>query len=216
MANQQEKKLPLGAIAGISAAVIATAGAGTAWWISSSPDPSTPSPTTTTEAPVSEAPQKAPQPIQTASPTDKQEGQEVEIYWLKSEGNEIAISANSITVEAGKSQDVILKNAFQELLTGPKDASKHSSTIPQSTKLLNLEIRSNGVHVDLSEDFMFGGGTASMTGRLGQVIYTASSLDPNAKVWINVEGAPLEVLGGEGLIVDQPMTRRDFEENFSL
>lgn len=215
MSNQQKSKLPLGAIAGISAAVI-TAGAGTAWWISSSPDPSTPSPTTTTEAPISEAPQKAPQPVQSALPTDKQEGQEVEIYWLKSEGNEIAISPNSITVEAGKSKDVILKNAFQNLLTGPKDANKHTSTIPQSTKLLNLEIRSNGVHVDLSEDFMFGGGTASMTGRLGQVIYTASSLDPNAKVWINVEGSPLEVLGGEGLIVDQPMTRRDFEENFSL
>lgn len=214
MANQQESKLPLGTIAGISAAVIATAGAGTAWWISSSPDPSTPSPTTTTEVPISEAPQ----PVQSASPTNtnKQEGQEVKIYWLKSEGNEIAISPNSITVEAGKSQDVILKNAFQNLLTGPKDANKHTSTIPQSTKLLDLKIKSNGVYVDLSEDFMFGGGTASMTGRLGQVIYTASSLDPNAKVWISVEGQPLEVLGGEGLIVDQPMTRRDFEENFSL
>ena len=212
MANQQENKLPLGTIAGISAAVIAAAGAGTAWWISSSPDPSTPSPTTTTEAPVGEAPQ----PLQPASPTNKQEGQEVEIYWLKSEGNEIAISPNSIIVETGKSQDVILKNAFQNLLTGPKDANKHSSTIPESTKLLNLEIKSNGGYVDLSEDFMFGGGTASMTGRLGQVIYTASSLDPNAKVWISVEGEPLEVLGGEGLIVDQPMTRRDFDKNFSL
>jgi len=48
------------------------------------------------------------------------------------------------------------------------------------------------------------------------VLYTATSLDPEAKVWLEVQGEPLEYLGGEGVYIPQPLTRNEFQANYEL
>jgi spore germination protein GerM len=101
------------------------------------------------------------------------------------------------------------------LLAGPTEGTG-STTIPKGTKLQSLKVENDGIHVNLSNEFTTGGGSTSMIGRVGQVVYTATTLNPNAKVYIEVNGKKLETLGGEGLEVEQPLTREKFDKDYSL
>jgi spore germination protein GerM len=196
------RRIPVGVVAGLTAALLA-AGGGGAWWAWNSLNSST--------APPS-APTASPSPPATSQVTETT----AQIYWLSDSGNEIQVVPSTITLEETSDQpSEILEVAVKRLLAGPVNPA-NTTTIPQGTQLRSLTVESDGVHVDLSEEFTTGGGSASMTGRLAQVLYTATSLDPATKVWFDVEGQPLEVLGGEGLVIDQPMTRKNFEENFQL
>ncbi len=198
--------LPLGIMAGLAAIAVA-AGGGTALWTWNTV-------TSRTVEPVSPT---APTQVQPSSPqaANPVEEQTVQVYWLDAGDTQLELVPIQIELDQANTPDAALESAFAQLLDGPRQGDAFSA-IPEGTELRDLSVESDGVHVDLSEAFTFGGGTASMTGRLAQVIYTATSLDADIPVWISVEGEPLEVLGGEGLMIDQPMTRTAFEDNFAL
>jgi spore germination protein GerM len=161
------------------------------------------------------------EPTSTANPSSEippkkpAEQTETKVYWLRSVGKKLELAPVKIVVEGGNGDREQLTATVERLLKGPAN-SDVTSSIPEGTKLNSLKVAKDGVHVDLSKAFTKGGGSTSMQGRLGQVIYTASSLNPSDPVWISVEGEPLRVLGGEGLEVSQPMTRTDFKKGFSL
>ncbi|NJS16145.1 MAG: hypothetical protein HC787_02420 [Nostocaceae cyanobacterium CSU_2_110] len=97
--------------------------------------------------------------------------------------------------------------------------NQFSSTIPPETKLLGLQINETGIHVNLSDEFRYGGGSSSMIYRVAQVLYTASSLDSDANIYLSVEGELLNEenpLGGEGIILAEPLTRQQFVKDFSI
>ena len=171
--------------------------------------------TPTAQTPTAQTPNalasKSPQP----KPLQQTPAQTVQVYWVKEASGKFEGVPTKVAVKQADKPDATLQAAFNSLLAGPKDASV-SSEIPKGTKLRSLSVKNDGVYVDLSAEFTSGGGSNSMTGRLGQVIYTATSLKPNTKVWISVEGKPLELLGGEGLEVAQPSTRQSFDKNFPL
>ncbi|NEP24082.1 GerMN domain-containing protein [Moorena sp. SIO3I6] len=209
--QQDDRGIPLGVIASISILVL-TAGGGGTWWAWRSQQSSPEVPVTTT--PQSSTP-KSSQSIQptTEKPSTKEK---IQVYWLNDVDNQIVLIPSSIPLNnktLNKGQ--ILESAFEGLLAGPTNGT-FTTTIPQGTKLRGVSLKSDGVHVDLSQEFTVGGGSSSMSGRLAQVVYTASSLDPNTQVWIEVDGKQLEVLGGEGLMLDQPLTRQDVNQNFPL
>jgi hypothetical protein len=99
------------------------------------------------------------------------------------------------------------------LLDGPTEdetATGLSSTIPEGTELLGVEVSEGVAYVDLSREFETGGGSLSMMGRVAQVVYTATRVEGVDSVRILLDGSPLDVLGGEGLIIDQPQARSDW------
>ena len=198
--HERQHRSSTGFIAGIIAAMV-TAGTVSTWWaihsLSNYTYMAVPNPR---ESPLSQ-------------PSGK-EGQG-QVYWLKNRGDRLKLQESPLTFSKSLTDQEILETALKDLLSGP-EGSEHDTTIPPNTKLLSLKLEENGVRIDLSSEFTTGGGTASMTGRLAQLLYTATSVDGKGQVWLSIEGKPLELLGGEGLIIEQPMTRGWLEENFDL
>jgi len=218
------RRPPLGIVVAL-VAIVLSAGSATAWFTWRAISPPAPIadfpeldidgdtlPEGLDEAPTGES-IEVPDPPETdvaANPTASRT-----LYWLSTGGTEVALNPATFEVPADATPAETLEVAFNTLISGP-DSEGVASGIPEQTELLAVDVESDGVHVDLSEDFTYGGGSASMIGRLAQVIYTATALDPDAPVWIDVEGEPLTLLGGEGLIVGQPMTRSDMAAEFGV
>jgi len=141
---------------------------------------------------------------------------EAQVYWLEPNGTGFNLEPQGIQVQADKNKpSEFLEAAFSSLLAGPTEGSG-STAIPKETKLLGITAEGDEVRVNLSDDFQFGGGSTAMIGRVGQVVYTATALNPNAKVYLELNGEQIEVLGGEGLELEQPLTRDNFTKNFEL
>ncbi len=157
----------------------------------------------------------APNPRETPPPvTDEKQAT---VYWLEPSGTSFNLVPQGIQVQADINKpSEFLEAAFNSLLAGPTEGSGGSSAIPQETKLLGIKAEGDEVRVNLSDDFQFGGGSAGMIGRVGQIVYTATALNPNAKVYLELNGEQVEVLGGEGLELEQPLTRDNFTKNFEL
>lgn len=192
-------------IAGLAAVVVLVGGGAAVWTLNAGNAPGT-NPAESTDGTAT----NPANPSETAVP----QGATIQAYVLEIDGNSFKLVPASVPTSSTEPAEQ-LKDSFKYILS-PDQVETGFSEIPAGTELLNLTIEDDGVHVDLSSQFTQGGGSASMTGRLGQVVYTASSLDPTASVWISVDGKPLDVLGGEGLMVDQPMTRATFDQNFPL
>lgn len=115
---------------------------------------------------------------------------------------------NVVPVKRKILKNDIYKNTINALLWGPNQTEaekKHLSTeIPHKTKLLNINDYSDMVMINLSKDFENGGGSDSMTIRLEQVANTVSDMT-DKPAYLYIEGKEVSVLGGDGIMVKQPI-----------
>ena len=105
--------------------------------------------------------------------------------------------------------------ALNELLAGPNDAELGArpamyTVIPDGTRFLGLRIEGGIATVNLSREFESGGGSASVLGRLAQVVYTLTQFPTVQGVRFELDGEPVEVFSGEGVVLSEPVGRDDY------
>ena len=105
--------------------------------------------------------------------------------------------------------------AMEHLLDGPSDMETNTrpafyTTIPEGTRLLGLTVENGVATVNLSREFESGGGSASVLGRLAQVVYTLTQFPTVEGVSFELDGKPVTVFSGEGVILGHPVGRADY------
>lgn len=104
--------------------------------------------------------------------------------------------------------------AIKELVNAPTKFEKSkglTSEIPQGTKILSIRESSNSIMIDLSKNFESGGGAESTYMRVKQIIKTANA-NTSLPVYLYINGKQANVIGGEGIMIKQPLTERSFDE----
>jgi germination protein M len=108
----------------------------------------------------------------------------------------------------------VARAAMDALLRGEvlADYDRLATAIPAGTRLLGLTIRDGIATVDLSREFESGGGSASALRRLGQVVYTLTQFPSVRAVLFQVDGKTVTTFGSEGIVLEGPQARDDFED----
>lgn len=104
--------------------------------------------------------------------------------------------------------------AIKELIKAPTKWEKSkgfTSEIPAGTKLRSIRQTSGNILIDLSSDFETGGGAESTYMRVKQIVKTANS-NTSSPVYLYINGRQANVIGGEGIMLKQPLNERSLDE----
>lgn len=105
--------------------------------------------------------------------------------------------------------------ALESLFAGPSETEAAAgvfTAVPDGTELLGLDIKDGIATVDLSSEYEQGSGSWAESLRLAQVVYTLTQFETVERVSFYLEGEPVELFGGHGILLDQPQARRDYED----
>lgn len=106
-----------------------------------------------------------------------------------------------------------IKFAIQSLIAGPKQNERAKgvySEIPAGTRIISITETSDKVIINLNSAFETGGGTESIYKRLNQIIKTAKR-NTTKPVYLYIEGNKAEVIGGEGIMITQPLNENSLD-----
>ncbi len=106
-----------------------------------------------------------------------------------------------------------LAYAAEELMAGPGKAERDDgifTEIPAGTKIISVGRSEAEAVITFSDELEnYGGGSARVQGLVAQIVYTFTSIPGIQKVKIMVGKKESVVLGGEGFVIDRPLSRED-------
>jgi spore germination protein GerM len=142
----------------------------------------------------------------------------IRLYFMAPGGGTPARAAGPFLVSVHReipSTPGIARASLTELVDGPSGADKAlidgvASAVPADTIVLDINIDDGLATVDLSREFESGGGSFSILARLAQVVYTVTQFPTVDEVEFRLDGEPVTVFSGEGIVLDGPASRDDF------
>lgn len=140
----------------------------------------------------------------------KSEQKTVKIFILDKTGNLRSVNRTCDTAV----EKSCFEYAIKELVKAPTKWEKSkgfTSEIPQGTKILSVRESADSVKIDLSSVFETGGGAESTYTRIHQIIKTANA-NTSIPTYLYINGRQANVIGGEGIMIKQPLNERSFDE----
>lgn len=138
----------------------------------------------------------------------------VNVYFIGQNQNKEEVYKVVKRPYSAKTDGTKLNLSIKSLLQGPSANEKAKgiySEIPQGTKLISIEETPDKIIINLSTEFEQGGGTDGLYKRLYQLIKTANK-NTTLDVYLYINGKQSEVVGGEGIMINQPLNSKSLEE----
>jgi len=107
-----------------------------------------------------------------------------------------------------------LSFAMSRLIEGPTQIEKEKgiySEIPEGTNIISVVETDKKAIINLTSAFEQGGGTDGLYKRLYQLVKTANK-NTKLPVYLYIDNKQADVIGGEGLMINQPLNERVFNE----
>ncbi|TAL32929.1 MAG: hypothetical protein EPN93_14765 [Spirochaetes bacterium] len=104
-----------------------------------------------------------------------------------------------------------LEAALQELLKGPSGAEKRGgllSAMPDRLAIRNVTVRNRTAYIDFNDAFEENAIGNIIQSRIDQIVFTATQFDDVEGVVIQVNGATRKFVGGDGVVLNNPLTRK--------
>ncbi|MBR2525909.1 GerMN domain-containing protein [bacterium] len=138
---------------------------------------------------------------------DKLEYQTINVFFIahNSAGEEVYRAVKRDYLPEYGSQ---LKFAVKSLINGPSEKEKKAGVyteIPAGTRLISITETPSRVVINLTSEFENGGGTDGIYKRLFQLIKTVK-LNSNLPLYLQLDGKQVDVIGGEGVMINQPLS----------